>query len=167
MKHEIELKVNGVPYELTVNSQDTLLYALRDILHLTGTKKGCGEGECGACTVMLDGKAVRSCLVLAVEAEGKEITTIEGIAPDGKLSDVQKAFVDSGAIQCGFCTPGFVIAIEAAKREGKTSQEELINALGGHLCRCTGYESILKAVRKISKSSGNKRNFKIKGKNSR
>ena len=98
MKHEIKLFVNDIPYNITVNSQDTLLYALRDILHLTGTKKGCGEGECGACTVIMDGEAVRSCLILAVEADGKKIITIEGVSANGKLSRVQRAFVEAGAI---------------------------------------------------------------------
>ncbi|MCD6412913.1 MAG: (2Fe-2S)-binding protein [Elusimicrobia bacterium] len=149
MKHEIKLFVNDIPYNITVNSQDTLLYALRDILHLTGTKKGCGEGECGACTVIMDGEAVRSCLILAVEADGKKIITIEGVSANGKLSRVQRAFVEAGAIQCGFCTPGFVMAIEAALRKKKTKKEELIKAVSGHLCRCTGYENIIKAIDKI------------------
>jgi len=152
MKHKITLNVNGEKHSIEVESHHTLLYAIREILHLTGTKKGCGEGECGACTVIMDGVPVRSCLVLAVEADGKNITTIEGIAKDGKLSKVQKTFIDAGAIQCGFCTPGFVIAIEALlKRKKKPKRSEIIEALGGHLCRCTGYEAILEAVKKISK----------------
>ncbi|MCD6423799.1 MAG: (2Fe-2S)-binding protein [Elusimicrobia bacterium] len=152
MKHKINLNVNGEKHSIEVESHHTLLYAIREILHLTGTKKGCGEGECGACTVIMDGVPVRSCLVLAVEADGKDITTIEGIAKDGKLTKVQEAFIEAGAIQCGFCTPGFIVAIEALlKKKKNPKRSEIIEALGGHLCRCTGYEAILKAIEKISK----------------
>ena len=158
MKHCIKLNINGIEYSVDVNSQDTLLYILRDRLHLTGTKKGCGEGECGACTVILSGEAVRSCLVLAVEADGKKIITIEGIEKEGKLSRVQKAFIESGAIQCGFCTPGFVMALEAVLRKRPNpTKEELLNALSGHLCRCTGYENIIKAVEKLTKQIADNR----------
>jgi len=151
MKHSIFLTVNGRKYMVEVESDETLLSLLRDKLYLTGTKCGCSEGECGACTAIVDGIAVRTCLVLAVEVDGSEIITIEGIAKDGELSRVQRAFIESGAIQCGFCTPGFVVALEAALRQNpEASKEELLEALGGHLCRCTGYESIIKAVEKVA-----------------
>lgn len=147
MKHEITLTVNGLRRTLWADSADTLLRVLREVLFLTGTKKGCGEGECGSCTVIMNGVTVRSCLVLAVEADGAEIVTIEGIARDGELSEVQRAFVDADAVQCGFCSPGFVMALEGVLRKNPdASREELLAALGGHLCRCTGYEAIIRAV---------------------
>ncbi|HDN80014.1 MAG TPA: 2Fe-2S iron-sulfur cluster binding domain-containing protein, partial [Chloroflexi bacterium] len=148
MKHMISLTVNGIPYEIEVEPDTTLLEVLRDHLHLTGTKNGCGEGVCGACTVIVNGRAVRSCTYKALKADGAQIETIEGLAKDGKLHPLQKAFVDYGAIQCGFCTPGMIMAAKALlDRNPNPTDEEIIKALGGNLCRCTGYSSILKAIK--------------------
>lgn len=145
-KIAIELKINGDPYHLSVSPRRTLLDVLRDDLGLTGTKKGCGEGECGACTVLLDGKPVNSCLVLAVQAQGKEVVTIEGLAAE-ELNPVQKAFVEKGAIQCGYCTPGFVMtAWSLLKKNPDPSEDEIKVAISGNLCRCTGYQKIVEAV---------------------
>lgn len=147
MEYEICLRVNGKKIKRRVKANTTLLDFLRKDLGLTGTKEGCGVGECGACTVIVDGECIRSCLVLAVEMNGKEITTIEGIAKDGKLSPVQKAFIDRGAVQCGFCTPGFIVATENLyKEKPNPTKEDILEAFEGHLCRCTGYEAILDAA---------------------
>jgi len=130
----------------------SLAELLRDELELTGTKQGCGVGECGACTVLVDGEAVDSCIYLAVWADGRKVTTIEGIAaPDGELSDIQESFVDSGAVQCGFCTPGLVMAATALlEREKKPSRAQIRRGLSGNLCRCTGYAKIVDAVEKVA-----------------
>jgi len=126
----------------------TLIEFLRDRLYLTGTKEGCGIGECGACTVLLDEKPVMACLVLAVEVDGCTVDTVEGEATDGQLSDLQKAFVETGAVQCGFCTPGMIMSARGLLRRNPTpSDDEIIEAMAGNLCRCTGYEAILAAVR--------------------
>lgn len=126
----------------------TLLELIRDRLHLTGTKEGCGIGECGACTVLLDGKPVTSCLVLAVEADGAAVETIEGEAKNGELSLLQKAFVETGAVQCGFCTPGMIMSARGLlRRNPNPTDAEIVEAMAGNLCRCTGYEAILRAVR--------------------
>ena len=144
---ELTCTVNGQPVSLKVASTDTLLYLLRYDLELTGTKYGCGEGECGACSVLLDGKVVNSCLVLAAECQGSDILTIEGLAAEGELHPIQKAFVDHGAIQCGFCTPGMVMAAYALLQEKPSPTEEQIKrGLEGNLCRCTGYRKIIDAV---------------------
>lgn len=157
MKRTITLTVNNRKYNLEVEDQQTLLEVLRKRLNLTGTKEGCGEGECGACTVIMNGKAVTSCLILAVEADGAEIETIEGQSIDDQLSDVQQAFVDEGAIQCGFCTPGMVMSTEALlRRNPNPSEEEIKEALAGNLCRCTGYYSIINAVKAAAKKRGGK-----------
>lgn len=143
----IKLKVNGYVHELMVKPHQTLLDVLRDNLQLTGTKEGCGLGECGACTVLMNGKPVNSCLILALEADCAEILTIEGLAQEGNLHPVQKAFVEKGAIQCGFCTPGMVMATVGLLNENpKPSQEEIRKGLIGNLCRCTGYIKIIEAV---------------------
>jgi carbon-monoxide dehydrogenase small subunit len=143
----IKLRVNGYLRELAVNPHQTLLDVLRGPLDLTGTKEGCGLGECGACTVLMDGKPVNSCLVLAVEADGSEISTIEGLAQGGKLHPVQQTFVEKGAIQCGYCTPGMVMAaVGLLKETAEPSREEIKKALIGNLCRCTGYIKIIDAV---------------------
>lgn len=143
----IKLKVNGYVHELMVKPHQTLLDILRDNLQLTGTKEGCGLGECGACTVLMNGKPVNSCLILALEADGAEILTIEGLAQEGNLHPVQKAFVEKGAIQCGFCTPGMVMAtVELLNENPKPSKEEIRKGLIGNLCRCTGYIKIIEAV---------------------
>ncbi len=147
MEHKISLTVNGRRIEKTVNSQATLLDFLREDLHLTGAKEGCGVGECGACTVILNGEAVRSCLVLAVEADGSEVVTVEGLARPGSLSPFQEAFVEAGAVQCGFCIPGFVVAGEnLLKNNPEPDREDILEAFSGHLCRCTGYTQIIEAM---------------------
>ena len=146
--HEIRCTVNGQTEATAVPAGLTLLEFLRDRLYLTGTKEGCGIGECGACTVMMNGAPVTACLVLAVEANGAEIRTIEGEATDGVLSDLQQAFIDAGAIQCGFCTPGMIMSARALlERSPNPSDDEIVEAIAGNLCRCTGYEAILDAVR--------------------
>jgi len=146
-KQVISLRVNGQPYQVMVDARETLLPVLRRQLGLTGTKEGCGEGQCGTCTVLMNGKAVSSCILLALEAEGQEITTIEGIA-DGNLHPLQEAFVQQGAVQCGFCTPGTIMtALALLNRNPDPSEEEIRIALEGNLCRCTGYAQIVEAVR--------------------
>jgi len=146
--HEIRFTVNGQSEHATVPATMTLLDLLRDRLALTGTKEGCGIGECGACTVLLDGNPITSCLMLAVEADGRNIETIEGEAIGGELSVLQQAFIDEGAIQCGFCTPGMIMSARGLlNRTPNPSDEEIIEAIAGNLCRCTGYEAIVAAVR--------------------
>ncbi|WP_206812710.1 (2Fe-2S)-binding protein [Paradesulfitobacterium ferrireducens] len=144
----VNILVNGNNYEVTVASNDTLLTVLRDKLGLTGTKFGCGNGECGACTVLIDGEAVNSCLVLALNCEGKEIQTIEGLASsNGDLHPIQQAFVDNFAIQCGFCTPGIIMSTKSLLEKNQNPTEyEIREAVNGNICRCTGYENIVKAV---------------------
>lgn len=147
MKREILLVVNGDTYRLTVEPHRTLLDVLRDDLGLTGTKNGCGMGECGACTVLVDGKPVSSCLILAIRADGKSVTTIEGLADGNKLHPLQQAFVECSAIQCGFCTPGMILTAKALLEENpKASEEDVKLGLVGNLCRCTGYVKIVEAV---------------------
>ncbi len=147
MKKIINLTVNSVPYEIAVEPNIPLSDVLRYELGLTGTKKGCGIGDCGACTVLMDGVPVFSCLVLAVEAQGYDILTIEGVAKGHELHPVQKAFVEMGAIQCGFCTPGMVLnSLALLRRTPKPTEDEVRKALSGNLCRCTGYQKITEAV---------------------
>jgi len=149
---EIEVTVNGVRHKLRVKPWDTLLDVVRDQLGLTGTKEGCGLGECGACTVMMDGKTVNSCLVLAPEADGKEITTIEGLAKEDKLHPIQEAFVECGGLQCGFCTPGMVISTKALLDENPDpSEEEIRRGIAGNFCRCTGYTKIFDSIKVASR----------------
>jgi carbon-monoxide dehydrogenase small subunit len=156
MKKHIHLKVNDEEYELEVGPQELLLDVIRDSLNLTGTKRGCDTGDCGACTIIMDGRAVNSCLILAVEADGKEILTIEGLAKNGTLHPLQKAFVEYGAIQCGFCTPGMILSAKALLDENPDpSEEEIRRAIAGNLCRCTGYTKIVQAI----KACAGKRNF--------
>lgn len=151
MKRLLTLTINGKRLDLAVAPNRTLLDLLRYDLGLTGTKKGCDVGDCGACTVILDGKPVNSCLVLAVQAHGKEILTIEGLAGDQTLHPIQQAFVDKGAIQCGFCTPGMVLSAKSLlDRDPKPTEEEIRSALSGNLCRCTGYQKIVEAVKAAS-----------------
>jgi carbon-monoxide dehydrogenase small subunit len=156
VKRQLELKVNGLVYSLEVVPHRTLLEVIRDDLGLTGTKLGCGGGECGACTVILDGKAVKSCLMLALDARGKEVWTIEGLSRGQALHPLQEAFVERGAIQCGFCTSGMIMASKALLDENpRPSEQEVKDALAGNLCRCTGYVKIIEAV--ISVTSTEKR----------
>jgi len=147
MKEVVSLRVNGESYALALEPYVTLQEVLREHLGLTGTKKGCDSGECGACTVLLDGMAVNSCLVLAVDAGDKEITTIEGLAQRGELHPVQKAFHELGAIQCGYCSPGMILAAKALlDRNPSPSEREIQEAISGNLCRCTGYVKIIEAI---------------------
>lgn len=144
---EVPLKINGEEYPLLIGKRWTLLYVLRDVLNLTGTKYGCGTGDCGACKVLIDGEPVNSCTYLATRAQGKEIITIEGLSQEGRLSPVQQAFVETGAIQCGFCTPGMVISATALlRRNPNPTREEILKALDNNLCRCTGYVKIIEAI---------------------
>ena len=155
--HKITLTINGIKEQLQVPSQMTLLHALREELGFTGTKNGCEAGECGACTVLVDEEPVNACMVLAVELDGRKITTIEGLSNDGKLTELQQAFVDLNAVQCGFCTPGMLMASTALlNRNPKPSEEEIQVALVGNLCRCTGYQRIIDAVQKASRNGGKK-----------
>jgi len=150
-KRIIQLTVNGEEYEVVAAPNQTLLEVLRDELYLTGTKEGCGEGACGTCTVLLDGKPVRSCLTLAVEVQGREVTTIEGLAPMGELHPVQKAFVEYGAIQCGFCSPGMILTTKALLDENPSpTEQEARQAISGNVCRCTGYAKIVEAMLKAA-----------------
>jgi aerobic-type carbon monoxide dehydrogenase small subunit (CoxS/CutS family) len=146
---KINMIVNDKPYSVEIDLKESLLEVLRDKLQFTGVKQGCSVGECGACTVLIDGTPVNSCIYLAVWADGKTIRTIEGIAKDGKLSKVQQAFIDEGAVQCGFCTPGLVLTTTALVESGKKfSDEEIKKEISGHLCRCTGYQKIFSAAKK-------------------
>jgi carbon-monoxide dehydrogenase small subunit len=143
----IRLTINGRLYEVAVAANRTLLDLLRDDLDMTGTKHGCGEGDCGACTVLLDGEPVNACLVLAAEAEGREVTTIEGLAAGSILHPVQQAFVDAGAVQCGYCTPGMVLVAAAlVARNPSPTESDVRHAISGNFCRCTGYQKILEAI---------------------
>ena len=144
---KIKITVNGRTRDFDVEPNTLLLNLLRDELYLTGTKYGCGIGECGACTVHLDGEAVLACLTLAVDAEGRSVDTIEGVADGGRLDSVQEAFLEEGAVQCGFCTPGFIMSARALLRENPDPTEgEIREYLKGNMCRCTGYVNIVKAV---------------------
>jgi aerobic carbon-monoxide dehydrogenase small subunit len=145
---KIELTVNGAEREADVWEGESLLFALRERLGLPGSKNACEQGECGSCSVLLDGTLVCACLVLAAQADGHEVVTVEGLAEDGDLHRVQQAFVDAGAVQCGFCTPGLVVATaDLLKRSPQPSDDEIREALSGNLCRCTGYSKIFDAVR--------------------
>ncbi len=153
-RNTITLNVNKEEHELSILPHRTLAEVLRDELHLTGTKQSCNEGSCGTCTVLLDGVPVRSCLLLAVEAEGRDITTIEGLAGNGKLHPIQQAFIDHYAIQCGFCTPGMILTAKALlDKNPHPTEEEIRNALSGNVCRCTGYAKIIEAVKAASQDA--------------
>lgn len=152
MKQIIELKVNGDSFQIIVEPRRTLLEALREDIRLTGTKRGCDTSDCGLCTVIVDGKPVLSCLVLAVDAQGKDILTVEGLARDGQLHPLQKAFIDHGAIECGFCTPGMLLTGKALLDENPCpSEQEVRQAIAGNFCRCTGYAKIVEAILAASK----------------
>jgi aerobic-type carbon monoxide dehydrogenase small subunit (CoxS/CutS family) len=154
-KRTISFILNGESVEVEIEPHLTLLQLLRDNLELTGTKEGCGMGECGACTVLLDGKAVNSCIFPALEVEGKKVTTIEGLSDgQGNLHPIQKAFIEHGAIQCGFCTPGMVLSAKALLHENpKPSEEEIRDGIAGNLCRCTGYLQIVQAIKAASEKT--------------
>ena len=151
----VTLTVNGDRYSAAVNPNTTLAEMLRDHLRLTGTKQGCGTGDCGACTVMMDGRAINSCLTLALESDGAEITTVEGIAISGEeLHPVQQSFIEHGATQCGFCTPGMVVsAVHLLENNPSPTESEIRRALGGNLCRCTGYTKIVEAIEAVGSGS--------------
>ena len=144
---DVRFRVNGEAYELSVEPHHTLLEVVRDDLRLTGAKEGCGTGDCGACTLIVDGRLVTSCLMLAPEADGCEIVTIEGLARDGQLHPLQQAFIDRGAVQCGFCIPGTILAAKVLlDRSPHPSEAEVRMAIAGNLCRCTGYTRIVEAI---------------------
>lgn len=150
MKVSIDITVNGERYQEEIDPQITLLEFLRQTLHLTGTKEGCGLGDCGTCIVLFDGKPVNSCLLLAVDANGHQVTTIEGLADDGNLHPVQQSFIDKGAVQCGFCTPGMILSAKALlDNNPKPGEDEIKQALSGILCRCGSYKKILDAVQAV------------------
>ena len=153
MSMDIVLTINGQDYQVEVGPGELLVDVLRDRLGLTGTKKGCGTGDCGACTVLMDGRPVTSCLVLAAAAEGKEIATVEGLAgPDG-LDALQEAFVEEGAVQCGYCTPGLLMmAKDVLRRNPHPTEEEVREGIAGNLCRCTGYTKIVEAILKAAET---------------
>jgi len=152
MDYLINLKINGETYELNVKPNTLLLDLIRDEIGLTGTKRGCDTGECGACTVLIEGKTVNSCLVLAVEADGKNIITIEGLTKNGKPHPIQEAFIKEGAVQCGFCTPGMILSAKALlDGDLNPTEEEIKKAIAGNLCRCTGYTKIIKAIKAAAK----------------
>lgn len=158
MKQVMRFNINGAPYEEEIDHRRTLLEVLRENFGLLGTHRGCDEGQCGACTVLVDGKEVNSCLVLAAGVQGKEITTIEGLAEGEKLHPVQEAFVESGAIQCGFCTPGMIMVTKGfLDKNPRPTEEEAKRAISGNLCRCTGYfqiiDAVLKAAEKMRKEA--------------
>lgn len=157
MKQLIELSVNNESYELAVEPQATLLEVLREDLGLTGSKEACGTGECGSCTVLIEGKPVLSCLTLAVDCNRQNIVTIEGLAKGNELTPVQQAFHECGAVQCGFCTPGMILSATALLEENPSpSEADIKKALEGNLCRCTGYNKIIEAVNKAAAVIGNK-----------
>ena len=155
MKRIIELNINGDTHELLVAPNHTLLEVLREKLGLMGAKRGCDLGACGACTVLVDGEACLSCLMLAVDASGKEVTTIEGLAQGGDLHPLQKAFVEKGGLQCGFCTPGMILTAKAILDEEEHPTEAVIKKkMAGNLCRCTGYKKVVEAVMSVTEPSG-------------
>ncbi len=155
MKTAIELHVNGDSYEVLASPNNTLLEILREKLGLMGTKRGCDLGACGACTVLIDGEAVLSCLMLALDAVGKKITTIEGLSETGQLHPLQQAFVDQGALQCGFCTPGMILTAQAILQEDpRPTEENIKKKMAGNLCRCTGYKKVVEAVMSVRTPAG-------------
>ena len=154
MIQTISFTINGRPVTLNVDVRESLLEVLRSRLHLTGTKEGCSVGECGACTVLVNNRSITSCLYLAVWADSKSIETIEGQSIDGELSDIQQAFVEENAIQCGFCTPGFVMSAKALLNENPhPTREEIRKGVSGNMCRCTGYQNIIQAIERVANKS--------------
>ncbi len=151
MKYTVNFFVNEEPYSLEVNANETMLSVLRERLDFTGTKEGCGAGECGACTVIVDNKPVNACMVLAPELDGMHISTVEGLAKDGQLSPLQEAFIEHAALQCGFCTPGFLMTATALLRENPhPTRQEIKEGISGNLCRCTGYKRIVEAIEYVA-----------------
>lgn len=151
MKTPITLRINGQDYDIFVEGRTRLLDAIREQCELTGTKEGCSTGDCGACTVLMDGKPITSCLTFAVAAQGKELTTIEGLAQNGKLHPLQEAFIEYGGLQCGICTPGMILSAKALLDENpQPTKEQIRFALAGNLCRCTGYQKIVDAIVRAS-----------------
>lgn len=151
MKHHISFNINGEKVRLEVEPNKTLLKMLREDLNLTGAKEGCGAGECGSCTVIVDGKAVNSCMMLAVEADGKDIITVEGLAKNGVLDPLQETFIKNAALQCGYCTPGMLMSAKALlMRNPNPSEDDIKEAIGGNLCRCTGYKAIIDAIKEAA-----------------
>lgn len=151
MKKNVLLKVNGNTYDLVVDVKDLLLYVIREKIGLTGTKEGCGTGECGACTVLIEGEPVNACLHLAVRAEGKEILTIEGLSDGPKLHPLQQAFIDNAAVQCGFCAPGMLLSAKALlAKNPDPSEQEIRQGIAGNICRCTGYVKAVKAIQQAA-----------------
>ena len=152
MKKELKFKVNGQPYDIFVKPKTLLVEVLRDHLGLTGTKRGCNSSSCGACTVMLNGMSVKSCSVLALQANGAEVVTVEGLAKGNQLSPLQRAFLDHGSYQCGFCTPGMLMSSTALLTENpKPTKQQIKEGIDGNICRCTGYNSIIRAVTAVVK----------------
>ncbi len=152
MKKELKLRVNGQPYDLYITPKTLLVEVLRDLIGLTGTKRGCSSSSCGACTVMLNGMSVKSCSVLALQANGGEVLTVEGLARGAELSPLQRAFLDHGSYQCGFCTPGMLMSATALLTENpKPTKEQIKEGIDGNICRCTGYNSIIRAVTDVVK----------------
>jgi carbon-monoxide dehydrogenase small subunit len=151
MRKNISLKVNGQQYSLEVDAKDLLLHVIRERIGLTGTKEGCGTGECGACTVLIDGIPINSCLYLAVKAEGKEVLTIEGLGAAANLHPLQQAFIDNAAVQCGYCAPGMLLSAKALlDKNPDPSEREIREGIAGNICRCTGYVKIVKAVQQAA-----------------
>jgi aerobic carbon-monoxide dehydrogenase small subunit len=154
-QNKMKIKVNGRSYKIAAKPWRTLLDVLRNDLGLTGTKEGCGTGSCGSCTVLMDGQAVNACLVLIAEAQGKTITTIEGLSHEGELHPLQRAFMDEGAVQCGFCTPGVILTAKAfLDSNPQPTESQIREAIAGNLCRCTGYVKIVRAIMKAAQSAG-------------
>ena len=148
----INITINGTQRKIDIDENDRLLDVIREGFHLTGTKEGCGEGECGVCSVLLDGKLVNACMIMAFQAEDAEVITIEGIGENEKLDPIQQAFIDTGAVQCGFCTPGMVLSAKALLMKNPApTKQEIRRGISGNLCRCTGYEKIVEAVALASK----------------
>lgn len=153
-KKLLRFRLNGLEYEVFINPKTLLVDLIRDQLGFTGTKKGCESGSCGACTVMIEGMAVKSCSVLAMQVEGMNVTTVEGLEKNGKLSPIQESFLDHGAFQCGFCTPGMLMSATALLKENEgrvLTEEEIREGIEGNICRCTGYNSIIRAIEAVSK----------------
>jgi carbon-monoxide dehydrogenase small subunit len=157
-KQLITFTVNGRPYEVAVEPRWTLLEMVREELRLTGSKEGCGTGDCGACSMTVDGRLVTSCLMLAAQADGREVATVEGLATNGRLHPVQQAFIDAGGVQCGFCTPGMIMAAKSLlDRNPSPTLEQVREGLAGNLCRCTGYAKIYEAVMQAAERAGSRK----------